>query len=78
MSQDVSTPSVRGVGNGPVAGRFVLLHGSKDEPYYITSWDTWEECEVAFPIENDAWLFDQDTGRKWDRHSKYEWEAAAT
>lgn len=68
----------RGVGNGPVAGRFVLLHGPHDDPYYITSWDTWEECSAAFPIEGDARLFDQDTGRMWDKHSKYEWEAAAT
>jgi hypothetical protein len=61
-----------------VAGRFVLLHDVDGEQAYITSWDSWEECEVAFPIEGDAYLLDQDTGRRWDRFSRYEWEAAAT
>ncbi len=65
----------RGVGNGPVAGRFVLF----DPPdFYITSWDTWEDAKAAFPIEGESVLRDEETGREWRRGYKYEWEAAST
>ena len=69
----------RGVGNGPVAGRFVLFEpGPEGESHYITSWDTWEECRAAFPIEGKAMLEDGATGRVWRRGDPYEWEAAST
>lgn len=77
--------TTRGVGNGPVAGRFVLLHrvpntiDQSDDVAYITSWDTWEEASAAFPIDDaDSFLLDQETGREWLAGSPYEWEAART
>jgi hypothetical protein len=60
------------------AGRFVLYQPSEEGDVYITSWDTWEQCEAAFPIEGEAILHDLYTGRRWTRGCAYEWEAAAT
>lgn len=61
-----------------VAGRFVLFEPMGDEDAYITSWDTWEEAEAAFPIEGNAILRDGETGREWRAGYAYEWEAAST
>ena len=70
------------------AGRFVLLHVGfqegmeKEEEGYVTSWDTWEECEVVwntnglFPV--GFRLYDNETGRVWHPGSRYEWEDAQT
>lgn len=58
------------------AGRFVLT--DETEMQYVTSWDTWEEAEAAFPIDKGFRLIDCETNRMWDHHSPYEWEAAAT
>lgn len=73
----------RGKGNGPVAGRFVLTDESSEA--YVTSFDTWEEAEVAFESNGISarlplgfLLYDQETGRKWYPGSKYHWEDAAT
>lgn len=64
------------------AGRFVLTTGTMEEHInYVTSWDTWEECEVAFEdgrLPKGFYLFDGDTGREWIPGSPYEWEAART
>lgn len=66
------------------SGRFVLLmlvernHAPGERDVYITSWDTWEECEVAFPLPPDTILQDCETGREWWPGSNYEWEAART
>lgn len=74
----------RGAGNGPAAGRFVLLGRVEEagmaapEWGYVTSWDTWEEAAVAFPIAAGFQLQDGETGREWPAHSRYEWEAART
>ncbi len=59
----------RGVGNGPVA---------EPEWGYVTSWDTWKDCETAFPIGVGFKLIDEATGREWLAQSPYEWEAART
>jgi hypothetical protein len=65
-------------GSGSVAsGRFVLFEKG-EEDIYITSWDTWEECQAAFPIEYPAILRDDDTGREWHAGDPYEWESART
>ena len=68
----------RGVGNGPVAGRFVLFEPDEDGGFYVTSWDTWAEAEAAFPIQGALVLRDNETGREWFSGSPYEWEAART
>lgn len=64
------------------AGRFVLTTGTMEEHnFYVTSWDTWEECEVAFEngrLPRPFFLFDGETGREWIPGSPYEWEAART
>lgn len=61
------------------SGRFVLFTpGDDGRDYYITSFDTWEECEVAFPIENGNRLRDDHTGRTWFPNSRYEWEDCQT
>ncbi len=79
-----SEPSVareRGVGNGPVAGRFVLLYrmgATAEDDAYVTSWDTWDECAVAFPLERGFFLLDQETNREWLPGAHYEWEDART
>lgn len=44
-------------------GRFALLN--KETGAYITSWDTWEEAQVAFPLPDDAVLLDDLTGVNW-------------
>ena len=62
----------------PVAGRFVLLHVFEEEEGYVTSWDSWDDCDAAFPIDKEFVLRDQETGRAWLPGSKYEWEAAQT
>lgn len=76
--RNLSALRLRGVGNGPVAGRFVLFEPIDGEDAYITSWDTWEEARAAFPIEGNAVLRDDETGRVWRRGYAYEWEAAST
>lgn len=64
------------------AGRFVLFeripHGQRWIDVYITSWDTWDEAKAAFPIEGDAVLRDNETGREWRKGYACEWEAAST
>lgn len=66
------------------SGRFVLLcctyEDGMDEPEwaYSTSWDTWEECESAFPIGAGFKLHDDATGREWLAHAPHVWEAAVT
>lgn len=75
---DSLIPDARGVGNGPVAGRFVLFEPVDGEDAYITSWDTWDEAAAAFPIEGDVILRDDATGREWRKGYPYEWEAAST
>ncbi len=74
-----ATRDPRGVGNGPVAGRFVLLIANDDSDApdwnYVTSWDTWEECEVAFPIKQGFKLRDDETGLEWLANWPYEREA---
>lgn len=62
------------------SGRFVLYERNfeTNESEYITSWDIWEQCESAFPIEGNTVLLDQETGRVWYKGYKYEWEAAST
>ena len=64
------------------SGRFVLYTLTETplvtHRYYITSFETWEQCECVFPIEGDAVLLDLETGRRWDRYSRYVWEDAAT
>jgi len=72
------TLAVRGEGNGPVCGRFVLFESTDDGDVYITSWDTWQEAEAAFPIEGYLILSDDETGREWRRGYPYKWEAAST
>lgn len=57
-------------------GRFILVYG--EENGYVTSWDTWDEAEAAFPIGKDFCLVDDETGREWLAGSPYEWEAART
>ena len=66
----------RGVGNGPVAGRFVLLESHPDAQVYVTSWGTWEEAEAAFPIPFMCFLRDDETGRQWLPGAPYEWDAS--
>ena len=67
-----------------VAGRFVLLcctyeDGMKEPEWgFCTSWDSWEECCVAFPIAPGFKLHDDETGREWLANTPYEWEAART
>lgn len=77
-ASSTTTDRVRGVGNGPVAGRFVLLHLFPGHEGFVTSWDTWDEAEVAFPIVDGFRLRDDETGRVWHAGSPYEWEAAQT
>ena len=48
------------------------------QDFYVTSFDTWAECEVAFPIGPGHVLLDEETGREWRHGYKYEWEAAST
>lgn len=66
----------------PVAGRFVLVEvpvGAAEADWgYITSWDTWPECEVAFPLDKDCRLIDGETGRTWYHGARYDWEEAST
>jgi hypothetical protein len=57
------------------AGRFVLFEGNEN---YVTSWDTWEECAVAFPIEKGYRLRDDETGRVWHPGTRHNWEDAQT
>lgn len=49
---------------------------------YVTSFDTWEEAQVAFEADgrlpHKLFLFDGETGREWIPGSPYEWEAART
>lgn len=56
------------------AGRFVLSEGDE----YFTSWDTWEETTVAFPISKGVTLYDGETGRTWHPGTKHVWEDAQT
>ena len=65
-----------------VAGRFVLVSGENN---YVTSFDTWEEAEVAFESNGinrrmplGFRLEDGETGRIWHPGAKYDWEDAAT
>lgn len=65
------------------AGRFVLASGTPEEHnLYVTSFDTWEECEVAFEedgcMSSYLYLHDGETGREWGPGARYEWEAART
>ena len=61
------------------AGRFVLLsYANGVEPQYVTSWDTWEEAEAAFPIGWMCFLRDDKTGREWLPGAAYEWEIKPT
>jgi hypothetical protein len=75
------------------AGRFVLAQILNGEESYVTSWDTWEECEVAFEslrvlaprgeptrrrMPGGFYLKDGETGRVWHPGARYEWEAAST
>lgn len=55
-------------------GRFVLAHGD----VYVTSWDTWAEAEMAWPIPPEYRIEDRETGRVWKGGTPYEWEAAQT
>lgn len=66
--------------SGLPAGRFVLLHNGPTGfgRGYVTSWDTWDDAEAAFPIEAGFRLEDGETGRVWHPGSTYEWEAAQT
>lgn len=73
-----SERDARGVGNGPVASRFVLVHDINGEEGYCTSWETWADCEAAFPLAADFRLIDQETGREWVAGAAYDWEAART
>jgi len=75
VSNTSTAARVRGIGNGPVAGRFVLVYGDDG---YVTSWDTWEEAEAAWPIPSEYRLEDGETGRVWHGGTPYEWEAAQT
>ncbi len=53
------------------SGRFVLVcctyEDGMDAPEwgYVTSWDTWEQAEAAFPIARGFKLIDDVTGREW-------------
>jgi hypothetical protein len=63
------------------AGRFVLVHDLADDEVYATSWDTWEQAEVAFEdgrMPAGFTLIDTETGRRWLPGSRYEWEDAQT
>lgn len=58
------------------AGRFVLLSNANGVvAEYVTSWDTWEEAEAAFPIGWMCFLRDDETGREWLPGAPYEWDA---
>lgn len=64
-----------------VPGRFVLAAPHEGELAYVTSWDTWEECSVAFEdgrMPDGHQLIDEETGRTWLPGAPYEWEAAST
>lgn len=65
------------------AGRFVLVVNQDNLPSYVTSWDTWEECDVVWDPETGLipegfTLYDDETGRKWFGGARYVWEDAAT
>lgn len=67
----------------PTFGRFVLLQG--DEDGYVTSWDTWEDANVAFESNGirarmplGFKLVDMQTGRVWHPGAQYRWEDAQT
>lgn len=66
------------------AGRFTLCATHLEGLAYVTSWDTWEDAEGAFPESNGGrmpdghQLVDNDTGRVWYPGTKHEWEDAQT
>lgn len=77
---DGNCPSQSAATERVFAGRFVLLY---DGPTgfgrgYVTSWDSWEEAEAAWPIEAGYRVEDGETGRVWRAGFPYEWEAAQT
>ena len=63
-------------------GRFVLCSPQENgQLAYVTSWDTWEECAVAFEdghMRDGHQLVDNETGRVWHPGARYEWEEAQT
>lgn len=63
-------------------GRFVLCSPRENgQLSYVTSWDTWEECEIAFEngrMPEAYQLVDNETGRVWHPGARYEWEEAQT